>query len=85
MGLDPDLKRIPVCIKGSSKVRVFEFCRAIIDATANIVCAFKPQIAYFSSLGQEGVLVDLISYIHKKYPNNLVILDAKRGDSANDA
>ena len=59
---------------------VDEFCRAIIDATAESVCAFKPQIAHFAALGCETVLVDLISYVHATHPGVPVILDAKRGD-----
>jgi len=56
------------------------FCRAIVDATVDKVCAFKPQVAHFSALGCEAVLVDLIRYVHETYPGVPVILDAKRGD-----
>lgn len=67
---------------GSDKLltAVNTFCRGIIDATASVVCAYKPQIAHFSALGCEAVLMDLIRYIHEQYPGLPVILDAKRGD-----
>ena len=56
------------------------FCRDIIAATADTVCAFKPQIAYFAAQGAEDVLAGLIAHIHAEYPGIPVILDAKRGD-----
>jgi len=49
-------------------------------ATADTVCAFKPQIAYFAALGAEDVLAGLIAHIHAEHPGIPVILDAKRGD-----
>jgi orotidine-5'-phosphate decarboxylase len=51
-----------------------------VDATADVVCAFKPQIAYFASERAEDQLEQLIDYIHQNYPDIPVILDAKRGD-----
>jgi orotidine-5'-phosphate decarboxylase len=59
---------------------VFDFCRAIVDATADLVCAFKPQIAHFAALRAEGTLERLIAHIHDRHPGVPVILDAKRGD-----
>jgi len=59
---------------------VFGFCRAIVDATADLVCAFKPQIAHFAALGAEDALQRLIAHIHAAHPGVPVILDAKRGD-----
>ena len=59
---------------------VWAFCRAIVDATAPFVCAFKPQIAYFAAMGAEKTLERVIAYIHEKHPDIPVILDAKRGD-----
>ena len=56
------------------------FCRAIIDATADLVCAFKPQIAYFASQGEEPALERMCTYIRNEYPDVTLILDAKRGD-----
>ena len=58
----------------------FEFCKSIIDATAEGVCAFKPQIAWFSAARHEQVLSDLIAHIHEHAPQTPVILDAKRGN-----
>jgi orotidine-5'-phosphate decarboxylase len=79
VGLDPDLKRFPghLAERGDA---IVEFCRAIVDATADLVCAFKPQIAYFHAERAEDQLEDLITYIHDRYPDVPVILDAKRGD-----
>jgi orotidine-5'-phosphate decarboxylase len=59
---------------------VFGFCRAIVDATAEFACAFKPQIAHFAALGAEGALQRLIAHIHAAHPGLPVILDSKRGD-----
>ncbi len=79
VGLDPDLKRFPAHL-GERPGAIAEFCRATVDATADLVCAFKPQIAYFHAERAEGQLEDLITYIHDRYPQIPVILDAKRGD-----
>jgi orotidine-5'-phosphate decarboxylase len=59
---------------------VFQFCRAIVDATADLVCTFKPQIAYFSSQRAESALERLCAYIREQYPDVTILLDAKRGD-----
>lgn len=79
VGLDPDFARIPEHLKGE-EAPVWAFCRAIVDATAPFVCAFKPQIAYFAAMGAEKTLERVIAYIHEKHPDIPVILDAKRGD-----
>lgn len=79
VGLDPDPNRFPSCLLHHPHA-IFEFCREIVDATADLVCAFKPQIAYFSACRAEPVLEQLIEYIHQTYPGIPVILDAKRGD-----
>lgn len=79
VGLDPDFDRFPLSIKEKKKP-YFEFCTAIVDATAEFACAFKPQIAYFASCGAEGELKDIIDYIHEKHPDIPVVLDSKRGD-----
>ena len=76
VGLDPDPARFPEIVHGS----VFEFCKAIVDATADVVCAFKPQIAYFSAVGAEAELEQLCAHIRTEHPNVLLVLDAKRGD-----
>lgn len=79
VGLDPNPERFPVCFQ-NSKTGIFDFCKEIVDATADLVCAFKPQVAYFSCCGAEDQLEALIGWIHKNHPGIPVILDAKRGD-----
>jgi len=79
IGLDPDPARFPTPFKGNA-ANIFEFCRAIVDASVNYACAFKPQIAYFAAHRAEAQLEQLIAYIHTEYPGLPVILDAKRGD-----
>lgn len=79
VGLDPDPKRFPDQFRGK-KEAIFEFNRAIIDATADLVCSFKPQIAHYAALGAEDQLLHTIQYIHEKHPDIAVILDSKRGD-----
>lgn len=59
---------------------LFEFCREIVDATADLVCAFKPQIAYFAAERAEPDLEALIAHIHREHAGIPVILDAKRND-----
>ena len=79
VGLDPDPKRFPPGFsRDGDGVKAFN--RLIIDATAEHVCAFKPQIAYFAALGAEAALEDCIATIRDRAPHALVILDAKRGD-----
>lgn len=78
IGLDPDLKKMPPSLRG--KGSIFTFCQHIVDATADLVCAYKPQIAYFASERAEAELEQIIDYIHHNYPAIPVILDAKRGD-----
>ncbi len=79
VGLDPDPARLPVSLAGRSDA-IFAFCRAIVDATAPYVCAFKPQIAYFAAQRAEDQLQALIDHIHAAHPGLPVVLDAKRGD-----
>lgn len=79
VGLDPEPTRFPAQLHEHPDA-LFEFCRGIIDATADLVCAFKPQIAHFARLGAEPVLERVIAHIHKHHPRVPVILDAKRGD-----
>jgi len=78
VGLDPEPGRLPATLTGNDAV--FEFCRAIVDATADLVCCFKPQIAHFAAQRAEGALERLIAHIHAQHPRVPVILDAKRGD-----
>ena len=79
VGLDPQIDRIPEVLR-SKHSPYFEFCKEIVDATHEFVCAFKPQAAYFSAVGVEKELEQLINYIKNVYPEIPVILDAKRGD-----
>ncbi|MBC3869120.1 orotidine-5'-phosphate decarboxylase [Undibacterium oligocarboniphilum] len=79
VGLDPDIPRFPVELKGKPDA-IFTFCKAIIDATADLACAFKPQIAYFSALRAEDQLEEICRYVKTTYPAIPVVLDAKRGD-----
>ncbi|MFZ4719227.1 MAG: orotidine-5'-phosphate decarboxylase [Ilumatobacteraceae bacterium] len=76
VGLDPDPARLPDAVGGS----VLDFCTAIIDATADTVCAFKPQIAYFAAAGAERELEQVCTHIRDRHPHALLVLDAKRGD-----
>ena len=79
VGLDPDVAKFPDEIKGRPDA-VFEFCKAIIDATADYACAFKPQIAYFAALAAEDQLQAICDYLNAKHPDIPIVLDAKRGD-----
>ena len=79
VGFDPDPKRLPPLLQGKPE-GIFEFCREIADATADLACSFKPQFAYFASQGAEAQLEKLIAHLKNKYPKIPVILDAKRGD-----
>jgi len=79
VGLDPDPARFPAHLAGRAEA-IFEFCRAIVDATADLACCFKPQIAYFAAHRAEDQLEALVAYIHERHPGLPVILDAKRGD-----
>jgi orotidine-5'-phosphate decarboxylase len=84
VGLDSDVSKLPRHLM-DSKYALLEFNKQIIDATAHAVCAFKPQIAFYSAVRAEEQLETTIEYIHNKYPDILVILDAKRGDVGNTA
>jgi orotidine-5'-phosphate decarboxylase len=79
VGLDPDVSRLPKSMRGSV-TDIEKFCKAIVDATGDLVCAFKPQIAYFSAVGAEKQLENICEYIRAKFPDVVLILDAKRGD-----
>lgn len=79
VGLDPDVERLPPSIK-KGKHPLYQFNKEIIDATAQWVCAYKPQVAYYAAVGAEEQLEKTIAYIKSEYPTIPVILDAKRGD-----
>jgi orotidine-5'-phosphate decarboxylase len=79
VGLDPQIERLPAHIAARASP-IFQFNKAIIDATADLVCAYKPQFAHYAACEAEDQLERTIEYIHRAYPNIPVILDAKRGD-----
>ncbi|MBA4109727.1 MAG: orotidine-5'-phosphate decarboxylase [Leptothrix sp. (in: Bacteria)] len=79
VGLDPEPSRFPGAWKGQPD-RIFDFCAAMVDATKDLVCAFKPQIAYFAGHGAESQLERLMAHIKRVAPHVPIILDAKRGD-----
>jgi orotidine-5'-phosphate decarboxylase len=79
IGLDPEPMRFPAALRNDGDA-IFAFCRDIVDATADLVCCFKPQIAYFAAQRAEDALERLIAHIHAQHPHIPVILDAKRGD-----
>ncbi len=84
VGLDPDPARFPGPMKDDAS-RIFDFCAAIVDATRDLVIAYKPQIAYFAANRAEEQLERLIAHIHRSAPDVPVILDAKRGDMGSTA
>jgi orotidine-5'-phosphate decarboxylase len=79
VGLDPEPGRFPAPWRGDA-ARIFEFCARIVDATKDLVCAYKPQIAFFAAQRAEDQLEQLMAYIRRVAPDVPVILDAKRGD-----
>ncbi len=79
VGLDPQIERFPRTIATHSSP-IFEFNKAIIDATADLVCAYKPQFAHYAACEAEDQLERTIEYIHQRCAGIPVILDAKRGD-----
>ena len=79
VGLDPEPTRFPAQMQGNPR-KIYDFCAAIVDATADVVCAFKPQIAYFAAHGAEDQLERLMQHLRANAPQVPVILDAKRGD-----
>ncbi|MFZ6754728.1 orotidine-5'-phosphate decarboxylase [Undibacterium sp. Dicai25W] len=79
VGLDPDVTRFPAELAGKPDA-ILSFCKAIIDATADLACSFKPQIAYFAALRAEDQLEEICRYIKTTYPTIPLVLDAKRGD-----
>jgi orotidine-5'-phosphate decarboxylase len=81
VGLDPVLESLPEHIKNNQEA-FFDFNKAIIDATFDLVCSFKPNSAFYEALGPDGLeqLRKTVKYINTHYPNIPVILDAKRAD-----
>jgi orotidine-5'-phosphate decarboxylase len=84
VGLDTDETKIPQHLK-KEDYAIFEFNKEIIDATQDLVCAYKPNIAFYEAIGNKGI-VELrmtCEYIQQKYAEIPIILDAKRGDIGN--
>ena len=79
VGLDPEPARFPAAMRGDAS-KIFDFCAAIVDATADLVSAFKPQIAYFAAHRAEDQLERLMAHMRRAAPGVPIILDAKRGD-----
>ncbi len=79
VGLDPEPARFPGSWK-DDPARIYDFCAAIVDATKDLVIAFKPQIAYFAAHSAEAQLEKLMAHMRAVAPHVPVILDAKRGD-----
>ena len=84
VGLDPDPRKFPAHL-GQDASHIFDFCAHIVDATHDVVCAFKPQIAYFAAHRAEAQLERLIAHMRRTAPHVPIILDAKRGDIGNTA
>ena len=84
VGLDPDIKKIPQHLL-SEENPLLAFNKAIIDATAPYAVAYKPNLAFYESLGVEGwiALEETVKYLKEKYPDQFIIADAKRGDIGN--
>jgi len=84
VGLDPEIERFPPQI-AEQPSPIFQFNKAIINATADLACAYKPQFAHYAAYEAEDQLERTIDYIHRNYPGVPVILDSKRGDIGNTA
>ena len=84
VGLDTDIKKIPAHLL-SSEDPIFAFNKAIIDATAQYCIAYKPNLAFYESLGVKGWISfeKTIKYLKQNYPEQFIIADAKRGDIGN--
>lgn len=84
VGLDTDIRKIPAHLR-EQKDAIFAFNKAIIDATADLCIAYKPNLAFYESLGLEGwqAFEDTVRYIRNTHPDMLIIADAKRGDIGN--
>jgi orotidine-5'-phosphate decarboxylase len=85
VGLDTDLNKIPDSIKSNSSTPLFDFNKAIIDATCDLVCAYKPNTAFYEANAQNGIiqLKQTCDYIRTNHPDIPIIIDAKRGDIGN--
>lgn len=84
VGLDTDMEKVPEHLRHDPK-GMFKFNKEIIDQTHDLAIAYKPNIAFYESMGLKGwqALEETVKYIRKKYPNLYLIADAKRGDIGN--
>lgn len=84
VGLDPDMKKLPKHLLDAENP-IFEFNKAIIDATAPFAVAYKPNLAFYECQGLKGweALELTVAYIREHYPDQFIIADAKRGDIGN--
>lgn len=84
VGLDTDIKKIPQHLSECENP-IYEFNKAIIDATAPYCVAYKPNLAFYECLGVKGMIAfeQTIKYLKENYPNHFIIADAKRGDIGN--
>ena len=84
VGLDTDIKKIPPHLL-SGENPIFTFNKAIIDATADFCVAYKPNMAFYESLGVDGIRAfeETVAYLRQHYPDQFIIADAKRGDIGN--
>ncbi|WP_298453316.1 orotidine-5'-phosphate decarboxylase [uncultured Prevotella sp.] len=84
VGLDTDIKKIPECLLNNEDP-IFDFNKAIIDATAQYCVAYKPNLAFYESMGVKGMISfeRTIRYLKQNFPNHFIIADAKRGDIGN--
>ena len=85
VGLDTDVNKIPEHLFDKTDDAIFEFNKQIIDATADLCVAYKPNLAFYESIGLEGwdILERTVEYIRTNYPDQFIIADAKRGDIGN--
>jgi orotidine-5'-phosphate decarboxylase len=84
VGLDTDAKKIPVCLLDLHDP-IFEFNKAIVDATAPYCVAYKPNLAFYEAHGIHGMKAfqKTVEYIREQHPHHFIIADAKRGDIGN--
>lgn len=85
VGLDTDINKIPEFLFDETDDNIFAFNKAIIDATADLCVAYKPNLAFYETLGIQGweALERTVDYIREVYPDQFIIADAKRGDIGN--